>query len=73
MPSLLNSYKQFKSGKVCRLTYLTVYSKHPSAVQDLPAVTVRHVPLWKTLDLPFSRWGMPAVFSSRRKLSWTRL
>ena len=71
MPSLSNSYKQYGSGKVCRLTYLTDCFKHIDAVQDLPAEPSRYPLLCRSLVSTFSRktlQGISAVFSSGRLL-----
>ena len=75
MPSLSNSYKQYGSGKVCRLTYLTDCFKHIDAVQDLPAEPVRHSLLCRSLVSTFSRktlQGKSTVFSSGRLLDLSR-
>ena len=58
-----------------RLTYLTVHSKHESAVQDLPAEPSRYPLLCRSLVSPFSRktlQGISAVFSSGRLLDLSR-
>ena len=58
-----------------RLTYLTVHSKHESAVQDLPAEPVRHSLLCRSLVSTFSRktlQGKSTVFSSGRLLDLSR-
>lgn len=75
MPSLSNSYKQYGSGKVCRLTYLTDCFKHIDAVQDLPAEPSRYSLLCRSLVSTFSRktlQGISAVFSSGRLLDLSR-